>query len=268
LEIIQAQFLLLPSYRRFPPDDEFMKKFQTKDLYNFRSRSYWLRRLENHDRKERVSVDEYTIEHILPQSDNDPKKVPNHWREALGDEWERIWRDCRHTLGNLTLTGYNPELSDRSFVEKRDTKGGFRDSPLRLNRGLAGLSHWNEQTIQHRGAELALQGTEVWGAPRLEPAILEAYRPKAVPARYTIDDHPHLVAGPLREVFEAFRRQVLALDLCVTEEFTKLYVAYKAETNFVDVVPQAKRMRLSLNITFPEINDPKGMCKDVSGLGR
>ena len=48
----------------------------------------------------------------------------------------------------------------------------------------------------------------------------------------------------------------------------KLYVAYKAETNFVDIVPQAKRLRLSLNVTFAEINDPKGLCKDVSALGR
>jgi predicted transport protein len=72
----------------------------------------------------------------------------------------------------------------------------------------------------------------------------------------------------MREVFEAFRRAVLALDPCVTEEFLKLYVAYKAETNFVDVVPQAKRLRLSLNLAFAEIIDPKGLCKDVSGLGR
>ena len=72
----------------------------------------------------------------------------------------------------------------------------------------------------------------------------------------------------MREVFEAFRMQVLALDPCVTEEFLKLYVAYKAETNFVDVVPQAKRLRLSLNMTFPEVTDPRGICKDVTGLGR
>jgi len=69
-------------------------------------------------------------------------------------------------------------------------------------------------------------------------------------------------------VFEAFRKEVTALDPCVTEEFLKLYVAYKAETNFVDVVPQAKQMRLSLNIAFADINDPKGLCKDVTGLGR
>ena len=61
---------------------------------------------------------------------------------------------------------------------------------------------------------------------------------------------------------------MLALDPCVTEEFLKLYVAYKAETNFVDVVPQAKQFRLTLNMGFAEISDPKGLCKDVSGLGR
>src|SRR5208337_4302613 len=83
-----------------------------------------------------------------------------------------------------------------------------------------------------------------------------------------IDDHPNLLIPAMREVFEAFRKQVLALDPCVAEEFLKLYVAYKAETNFVDVVPQAKRLRLSLNMKFPEISDPRGVCKDVSGLGR
>src|SRR5690606_985478 len=61
---------------------------------------------------------------------------------------------------------------------------------------------------------------------------------------------------------------VLALDECVNEEFLKLYVAYKSETNFVDVVPQAKRLVLALNMSFPEINYPKGRCKDVTGQGR
>jgi predicted transport protein len=72
----------------------------------------------------------------------------------------------------------------------------------------------------------------------------------------------------MRGVFDAFRKEVLALDPCVTEEFKKLYVAYKAETNFVDVVPQAKRLILTLNTTFAEINDPKGLCRDVTGMGR
>lgn len=264
LESIQANFLLLPSYRRFPADDEFKRDLQLKDLYNFRSRSYWLRRLENHDRKERVPVDEYTIEHILPQNEN----LSAIWKTELGPEWERIQQTWLHTLGNLTLTGYNPELSDRPFAEKRDMKGGFAESPLRMSQGLAKLDHWTEEAIRQRAETLAAQAVNVWSASKLEPDLLEAYKPKAATAGYTIDDHPHVAAGPLRDVFEAFRKQVLALDACVTEEFLKLYVAYKAETNFVDVVPQAKRLRLSLNMAFPEISDPKGICKDVSGLGR
>ncbi|MBF0390842.1 MAG: hypothetical protein HQK71_12150 [Desulfamplus sp.] len=69
-------------------------------------------------------------------------------------------------------------------------------------------------------------------------------------------------------IFEAFRKEVLSLDPCVTEEFLKNYVAYKAETNFVDVVPQAKRLRISLNMRFSELSDPKGLCLNVAGLGR
>ncbi len=83
-----------------------------------------------------------------------------------------------------------------------------------------------------------------------------------------IDDHPYLLTANMRPVFEAFRKAVLALDPCVSEEFLKRYVAYKAETNFVDVVPQARRLRLTLNMRFAEVNDPKGLCKDVTDIGR
>lgn len=264
LESIQAHFLLLPSYRRFPTDDEFMHQLKVRDLYNFRSRSYWLRRMENSDRKERVSVDEYTVEHILPQNEN----LSAEWKYDLGIDWERIRKTYLHTLGNLTLTGYNSEYSDRPFAEKRDMKGGFAESPLRLNRGLANLQHWNEKNILERADVLAEQAVEIWVLPKLEPSILEAYKPQGARTTYSIGDHPNLSSGPMREVFEAFRKQVLELDPVVTEEFLKLYVAYKAETNFVDVVPQAKRLRLSFNIPFPEIDDPKGICRDVSNVGR
>lgn len=270
LESLEAAFLLLPSYRRFPKDDEFKRELKIKDLYNFRSRSYWLRRLENHGRKERVPVDEYTIEHILPQCDNDPEKVPAVWREELGDDWEDVWETYRHTLGNLTLTGYNSEYSNHSFAEKCNMEGGFAQSPLRLNKNLGAEGTWNKDAIEGRAAYLAAQAVSVWQAPELDAELLAAYKPSPTitSASYTIDDHPHLVSGSMRDLFDAFRKQVLALDPVVSEEFLKLYVAYKAETNFVDVVPQAKRLRLSLNMPFPDIDDPKGLCKDVTGLGR
>ena len=147
--------------------------------------------------------------------------------------------------------------------------GGFKESPLRLNAGLGQLDDWNEGAIKKRAARLADQALAVWSSPSVDAQTLADYQPRKTSiSTYTIDNHPHLLAPGMREVFEEFRKQVTALDPCVTEEFTKLYVAYKAETNFVDVVPQAKRLLLSLNLAFSEISDPKEMCRDVTDLGR
>ena len=267
LESIQAHLLTLPSYRRFPNNEEFQRELQVRDLYHFGGRAaYWLRRLENHNRKERVAVAEYTIEHILPQND----KLPAQWQADLGPDWKRVQETWLHTLGNLTLTAYNSSYSDFPFAHKRDMdEKGLRWSPLKLNDGLGQVTVWDEAAIKARAVKLAGKAIDVWAKPALPAEVLAAYRPKAAgQASYTIDDHSHLLVPALRGLFDAFRKEVLALDSCVSEEFLKLYVAYKAETNFVDVVPQAKRLRLSLNMPFSEIDDPKGMCKDVSGLGR
>ena len=236
LESVQAAFLLLPSYRRFPSDEEFRREFSVRDVYNFPRRSYWLRRVENHGRKERVPVDEYTIEHIMPQNEN----LSARWQSDLGPDWEQIHKTRLHTLGNLTLTGYNSEYSDRSFVDKRDMKGGFKESPLRLNEGLASIDSWNSDAIEKRAERLSTLALAVWAAPELLSEVLEAYKPKVEQSRaqYSIDDHAYLAAGTAsRGLFEALRKEILALDPCVSEEFLKLYIAYKAETNFVDVVP-------------------------------
>ncbi len=265
LESIQAHLLVLPSYRKFPSDEDFRRELQTRDLYNFRSRSYWLRRLENHGRKERVAIDEYTIEHILPQNEN----LSATWKTELGPEWERIQQIWLHTLGNLTLTGYNSDYSDKTFSDKRDMKEkGFKDSPLKLNAGLGQLEKWNEDTIKTRAGRLADMALKVWTAPKLSADVVATYQPNVNSmTTYTIDNHPRLLKGTVQVVFEAFRKEVLALDACVVEEFLKNWVAYKAETNFVDAEAQAKRLLLTFNMTFAEINDPKGLCRDVTGLG-
>lgn len=264
LESIQAHFLLLPSYRRFPTADEFQRELKKRDLYNFRSRSYWLRRMENHNSKEMLMVDAYTIEHVLPQNPN----LSAAWQAELGPEWERIQKTYVHTLGNLTLTGYNSEYSDLPFARKRDMSGGFRDSPIQLNKYMRTAERWDEAAICQRADQLAAKAVEVWAEPKLDSATLDSFRPQIRTGGYTIDDHHYLVTGPLAEVFAGLRKEILALDPVVTEEFLKLYVAYRAETNFVDIVPQAKRLRLSLNMAFHEIYDPRELCKDVTALGR
>ena len=267
LESMLATFLLLPSYRRFPSDEEFKRELVVRDLYHFPRRSYWLRRIENHGRKERVIVDDYTIEHIMPQND----EVSAAWQTELGDDWERVHAAKLHTLGNLTLTGYNSEYSDKPFAEKRDMVGGFKFSPLKLNDGLGQVESWNEAAIDARAVRLSELATGVWRQPVVADDVLAAYRPKPAQqaSKYTLDDHPQLAEGrPMRSLFEALRAELLALDPNITEEMLKLYIAYKAETNVVDVVPQASKLRLSLNMPFPELSDPKGLATDVTNLGR
>ena len=266
LTSIKAHFLTLPSYRRFPDDGEFKRELSRRDLYNFPRRSYWLRRIENHDRKEPVPVDEYTIEHILPQNDN----LSERWRDALGSDWRRVRDTWLHTLGNLTLTAYNSEYSDHRFQRKRDMPGGFKESPLRLNKGLGTLPDWNEIAILERAKRLGELAAMVWKRPTLSASVIETYRSKGDrPVDYTLDNHVQLVEGaPMRSLFEKLRKEILTLHACVNEEVLKLYIAYKAETNFVDVVPQKSRLRLSLNMRFPELRDPKALARDVTNLGR
>jgi uncharacterized protein with ParB-like and HNH nuclease domain/predicted transport protein len=267
-ESVQAQFMLLTSYRRFPTDEEFKRNLQTRDLYNLRRGNYWLRRLENQGRKELVNVDEYTIEHILPQNEN----LSDAWIRDLGPDWQAIQETWKHTLGNLTLTAYNTEFSDRPFLEKRDMPSapgkGLRFSPLALNQDFAQCSTWNEETILARAARLTDIARIVWNYPTLSQETVEKHRPVKKQGKYTISDHKHLQSGHTKDLFTAFRSRVLEIDSCVVEEFLKLYIAYKAETNFVDAVPQAKSLRLSLNTPFKAISDPKGICKDVSNTGR
>ena len=267
LDSFKAALMMKDSYRRFPDDDEFKRELMVKDVYKSRSRNYLLARLENHERKEPVSVETFTIEHIMPQN----KSLRSEWKVALGDNWQEVQAKYLHTLGNLTLTGYNSEYSDRPFLEKRDITGGFHESPLRLNQGLAQLATWNEEQIVKRAAALADKSIMVWKSCALPSDVLAKYKPSQQvddAARYAVQEHLNNLEPETYLVFQEFRKRVLNLDASVREEAKKVYIAYKTSTNFVDVICQKKRLVLTLNMNFDEINDPKGLCKNVAELGR
>lgn len=266
LESVKAAFILMDGYRRFPSDTEFSKELQIKDVYNFRSRNYLLESLENHNRKELVNAENYTIEHILPQNQN----VSIQWQNELGEDWERTKAKYLHSLGNLSLTGYNSELSDRPFSDKKTIPGGFDTSPLFLNESVRAETKWNEEAILRRASKLAERACLVWKEPSLSEDKLNLYRePEEVKEHsvYSIEHYDHL-QGEMLDLYRQLEKRILNLDATVRVEFKKLYIAFKAQTNFVDIVPQKKRLRLSLNTQFDKIKDPKGFCKDVSGLGR
>ena len=165
LESVKDYFLSLESNRRFPNDEEFRDALKDRDLYHFQpqNRKYWLLRLENHDRLERISPDEYSIEHIMPQDEN----LHIEWRNALGNNWKEAHQTWLHRLGNLTLTPtrYNSKYGNHPFAKKRDMEWGYHASPLRLNEGLRQAKKWDVEEIQRRGEYLANLATEVWKAP-------------------------------------------------------------------------------------------------------
>ena len=161
LQSVQTAFLRMSTYRRYPTDSEFRQELMVKDVYNFQRREYLLRKLENYERREPANVSEYSTEHVMPQT------LSETWETELGANFQETHETYLHTLGNLTLTGYNPELSNRSFRQKQDMEGGFRDSPLRLNRSLAEAEVWNEDAIRERAEELAEKALQIWVYPEV-----------------------------------------------------------------------------------------------------
>jgi uncharacterized protein with ParB-like and HNH nuclease domain/predicted transport protein len=273
LESIEAIIVLQDSYRRHPADEEFVIELMIKDVYHFRNRNYLLKKIENFERKETVNIESYTIEHIMPQNPS----LPDEWREELGEDWEDIQKKYLNTIGNLTLTGYNSEYQDKPFKVKRDLKDknglpiGFKDSPIRLNRFLANLEHWNEYTIEKRAKEIAEQAIKIWSYPSLEKETLNKYKPEEEHSKqkYSLDDHEFLKEGELmKPIFDELRKRILNIDSSVKEDPQKLYIAYKAPTNFVDIVAQKKTLCLRMNILLKDIKDPLSKCIDISGKGK
>ena len=305
----------------------------------------------------------------MPQNEH----LSTEWQQMLGLDWRNVHETYLHRLGNLTLTGYNSELSDSPFLVKRNHDKGFANSPLRLNRSLAKLERWDAVEIEKRAQALADMAINIWPMPHLPADRLNQYGKRAqkaplaeiigpvdhplagfipdgykivqladnkfhyyrnldgkwvqygngkvswyalswinvgkwlrdfdkrdirplgvggeihpsyakpinanVPTQYgeldetngksvyTLDSYPYL-QGAMRNLFEQLRKRILNLDPSVREEYKKFYIAYKTSTNFVDIIPQAKQLRLSLNMKFSEINDPKGLCRDISDVGR
>ena len=115
---------------RFPQDQEFETQLREQNIYGKRVCHVLLERLENHNVKEVTDTSGYSVEHIMPQNE----RLSAAWQDMLGIEWKGIQDEWLHRLGNLTLTGYNSEMSDRSFEDKKTIKGGFEESAVRLNR--------------------------------------------------------------------------------------------------------------------------------------
>ncbi|GAA9279504.1 DUF262 and DUF1524 domain-containing protein [Helicobacter pylori] len=261
-ESIKAHFLSLETTKgKFPKDSEFKNLFITIDFYKkFKGKTKcFLERLEHFKTKEPVNTQKCTTEHIMPQT------LESEWEKNLGQDYERIHDQYLHTIGNLTLTGYNQEYNNKSFQEKQGMERGFKDSPLKLNESLKDFESFGEEEIKKRANDLADLALKIWTYPKLDAETLEKYKPKKEKKVYDLSSYKF--GSHSRELFDILRKEIKALDERITEKFNQEYIPYMFDKNFVDIVVQTKDLKLYLNMPFNELQDEKNLARDMTNKG-
>ena len=156
---------------RFPDDEEFTDALAAKQVYQMRGKykAYLFERFENYGTIETKDVythldnNVYTIEHIMPQH------LTPAWTESLGANASEIHETWLHRLANLTLTGYNPNLSNKPFQEKRDAEeGGYKASGLKMNQKISIKESWGLPELEERNDEMIALALKIWSFPSTE----------------------------------------------------------------------------------------------------
>ncbi len=259
LESIKAHFGYLTEKQRFPKNDEFKDCFITINFYKFQKRDYFFERLENFNTEEPVDTQKCTTEHIMPQT------LAEEWERDLGENFEAIHEKYLHTIGNLTLTGYNQKYSNNSFQEKKYMENGFKQSSLKLNQSLKDLEVFDEKEIEKRANDLADWALKIWTYPNLDAETLEKYKPKKEKKAYDLSSYKF--GSHSRELFDILSKEIKALDERITEKFNQEYISYMFDKNFVDIVVQTKDLKLYLNMPFNELQDEKNLARDMTNKG-
>lgn len=146
--------------QRFPTDEEFENSLLVKEIYQLqhKNKRFILESLENYFNNTVLNLEEFTIEHIMPQT------LTREWKNVLGENWQEIHGKYLHTIGNLTLTMNNSENSNKSFVEKLKD---FETAKLDLNQELLeNIKIWNEDKILKRAKNLIEKSKKIWIFPK------------------------------------------------------------------------------------------------------
>ncbi len=167
--------------RRWPSDPEFCQDGLRRELYPGVVCQMVLERLEEQiPHRERASLSSVSVEHILPQT------MSIGWKQSLGENAAAIHSQWLHTLGNLTLTGYNSELGNREFSEKRKL---LAESHFELNRYFVGCQSWGADEIERRGRSLLERALALWPRPvsETEEAPVSPKHKRAKPGAFHME---------------------------------------------------------------------------------
>ena len=147
----------------FPTDDELKEALKTKNVYKDKEKlRYVFKELENYNHNELIDFEneKITIEHIFPQKPN------KSWKEKYSDYELEEMKTFKDTISNLTLTGSNANLGNKSFLEKRnDDIHGYKNSKLYLNKYLGKLNEWNLSAMEGRFEKLFKNIVKIWKRP-------------------------------------------------------------------------------------------------------
>ena len=167
-DAILSFFNQLTTKDSVPSDDEFILALCQNDLYHKNlACKFVLAMVENYGSKEQLVIKPLTIEHVMPQN----KNVPQDWKEMLGEKWAEIRIKYLHTLGNLTLTGYNSELSDKSFDDKKELLAANNSKMVVLNADIINQDVWNESAIEERAKNLSAKIVSIFNIEHPENEI-------------------------------------------------------------------------------------------------
>lgn len=154
--------------RGWPDDGSFIPALIDFNLYKKEKKKakLFLTKLEeSYAHKEIGNLSDASIEHVMPQTVN-YKQSEGSWASMLGDDWFNVHTRWLHTLGNLTLTGYNSEMSNSSFCKK---KAQLVESKFSLNNEFKDVDNWSSEEIRERGGRLAQKIADFWPAPESDP---------------------------------------------------------------------------------------------------
>lgn len=254
LNSIKAFFILQESSKEFPQDRRFREEFVIQDIYSKKICRFILCTLETWNGHKIISLDDLSVEHVFPQK---PKQ----------GEWGAIQKELLHSIGNLTLAHWadNSALSNKPFNDKLSMAQGYRQSALRLNEFIVEQTVWGEEQINKRATILAELAMKVWPFPKLNDEELKPYLPEPEPER-KLEDYKYYNANT-KTLFEILDGKIKNLGTTITRVLNNDYIAYKVDTNFVDIELQKSRLHIWVNMRFNEVADPKGICRDVSGIG-
>jgi len=252
LETLKVALARFKRNSRFPSDSEFEYALKKHELYGLRILKFLLSNIENRGSRERIDTSSFSIEHIMPQNES----LRPEWQNMLGDRWVEVQQQWVHRLGNLTLTGYNPEYSDRSFEDKKSIENGFNDSPLRLNHYVKKQDLWTEVQMQERGDKLAEKAIKIWSALDVDSKLVAQYELKDRQARSSQYDIKGVLGNRNIKLFDATQKVVLAISDDITPIVSNKNVTFYTLSAFLQVVPRSGYLGLIMAVEQEEL-DPE-----------